>query len=99
MRAALDIHKAMAKLSEDFGQQLKAHIGIASGQVVASGTGSETHHEYTVTGDSVNLAARLQDKAGAGETLISHNVYGAVAGLACASHGSVSYWFWSMFHR
>ncbi len=39
VRAALDIHKVMAKLSEDFGQQLKAHIGIASGQVVASGTG------------------------------------------------------------
>ena len=50
VRAALDIHSAMAPLSDDFGRPLAAHIGIASGQVVASGTGSDTHREYTVTG-------------------------------------------------
>ena len=82
VRAALDIHKAMAALSEEFGQPLQAHIGVASGQVVASGTGSETHREYTVTGNSVNLASRLQDKARAGETLISQALYDAVAGSA-----------------
>ena len=42
------------------------HIGVASGEVVASGTGSATHREYTVTGESVNLAARLTDAAPAG---------------------------------
>ena len=82
VRAALDVHKAMAALSEEFGRPLQAHIGVASGQVVASGTGSETHREYTVTGNSVNLASRLQDKARAGETLISQALYDAVAGSA-----------------
>ena len=38
---------------------LGCHIGVASGQVVASGTGSAAHREYTITGDSVNLASRL----------------------------------------
>lgn len=66
VRAALDIQKVMAALSADFGRPLKAHIGVASGQVVASGTGSETHREYTVTGNSVNLASRLQDRAQGG---------------------------------
>ena len=78
LRAALDIHRAMAELAEEFGRDLRAHIGIASGQVVASGTGSDAHREYTVTGNSVNLASRLQDKAEAGEALISQAVHRAV---------------------
>ena len=90
VRAALDIHQAMTALSQSFGRMLKAHIGVASGQVVASGTGSRTHQEYTVTGDSVNLASRLQDKAEAGETLLSEAVHGVVSGLTqCEPLGAV----------
>jgi len=79
VRAALGIHAALAALEVADAPALTAHIGIASGQVVASGTGSATHSEYTVIGDSVNLAARLQDLAAAGETLISNDVHQAVA--------------------
>ncbi len=43
LRAALDIHRAMAELAEEFGRDLRAHSGIASGQLVASGTGSDAH--------------------------------------------------------
>jgi class 3 adenylate cyclase/tetratricopeptide (TPR) repeat protein len=90
LRAAFDIHQGMIELSGEFGRTLQAHIGIASGRVVASGTGSETHREYTVTGDSVNLASRLQDKARAGETLISSAVYGAVSSLTdCSPMGEI----------
>ena len=70
VRAALDVHRAVAGLEPP----LQAHIGIASGQVVASGTGSDEHREYTVIGDSVNLASRLTDRAGADETLLSDAV-------------------------
>jgi len=70
VRAALDIHAAVAALEPP----QAVHVGIASGEVVASGTGSDQHREYTVTGDSVNLASRLQDLAGTGETLISDAV-------------------------
>lgn len=70
LRAAGDIHSAVAALSPP----LKVHIGVASGQVVASSTGSAEHTEYTVTGDSVNLAARLTDLAPAGQTLASASV-------------------------
>ena len=73
-RAALDIHATMRALSRDTGLALTVHAGIASGPVVASGIGSEAHHEYTVLGDSVNLAARLVEMATAGETLISDAV-------------------------
>jgi class 3 adenylate cyclase/tetratricopeptide (TPR) repeat protein len=74
LRAAQDIHFAVAALSPP----LKVHIGIASGQVVASPTGSEKHREYTVTGDSVNLAARLTDLAKADQTLASASVQRAL---------------------
>ena len=82
VRTALDIHEAMKDLSRELGQYLQAHIGIASGQVVASGTGSDSHREYTVTGDTVNLASRLDELAGPGETLVSRAVQSAVTGIA-----------------
>jgi class 3 adenylate cyclase/tetratricopeptide (TPR) repeat protein len=79
IRAALDIHEAVARLGSELGRNLAAHIGVASGQVVASGTGSDTHREYTVIGESVNLASRLQDMAKSGETLISDALHQALA--------------------
>jgi len=75
VRAAFDIHKAMTELSERLRQDLQSHIGIASGQVVASGTGSKAHREYTVTGDSVNLASRLVELADSGQTIVSDAVW------------------------
>ncbi|MGQ0662214.1 MAG: adenylate/guanylate cyclase domain-containing protein [Pseudomonadota bacterium] len=84
VRAAAEAHKALEALSGELNLPLKAHIGIASGQVVASGLGSERHREYTVLGDSVNLAARLVELAPAGETLVSDPVYRAVSGLVDA---------------
>ena len=77
VRAALEIHDAL----ETFEPPLSAHIGIANGVVVASRTGSDTHREYTVTGNSVNLAARLQDLAGHGESLASDSVRNALGGI------------------
>ncbi|MFP6748630.1 MAG: adenylate/guanylate cyclase domain-containing protein, partial [Alphaproteobacteria bacterium] len=76
LRAARDIHAAVASLSPP----LKVHIGVASGRVVASSTGSAEHTEYTVTGDSVNLAARLTDLASPDETLASASVQRALGG-------------------
>lgn len=91
LRAAADIHGAMQQLSAGQGAPLTAHIGIASGQVVASRTGSDRHIEYTVTGDSVNLASRLDDLAAPGETLVSDAVHHAVKRIAdFTSRGGVS---------
>ena len=67
VRAAVELHRVSAELAPP----VAVHIGIASGQVVASRIGSASHTEYTVTGESVNLASRLTDLAGPGETLAS----------------------------
>ena len=87
IRSAMAIHEVLAK----FDPPLTAHVGIASGTVVASGTGSEAHREYTVIGDSVNLAARLQGRAAPGETLISKAVHDlAGARFDCTPLGAVA---------
>ena len=75
IRAATALHRD----AKNFDPPIELHIGIASGEVVASRTGSAAHSEYTVTGDTVNLAARLEDLAEPGQTLMSDAVYEQVA--------------------
>jgi class 3 adenylate cyclase/tetratricopeptide (TPR) repeat protein len=90
-RAALDIQHQVPALADARGRPLGVHIGVASGQVVASGSGSARHRDYTVTGESVNLASRLTDAAQAGEVLISDAVHRALAErLACAEAGALA---------
>jgi class 3 adenylate cyclase/tetratricopeptide (TPR) repeat protein len=79
-RAALDIHEALVRFGESVGRSLQAHVGIANGEVVAGMLGRAEAQDYTVLGDSVNLAARLVAAAGAGQTLISDGVYRALSG-------------------
>jgi class 3 adenylate cyclase/tetratricopeptide (TPR) repeat protein len=74
VRAACDIHRAIASMSEEAGGGFFVHVGIASGTVMASSTGSTLKAAYAVVGSPVNLAARLQGTAAPGETLVSNAV-------------------------
>jgi class 3 adenylate cyclase/tetratricopeptide (TPR) repeat protein len=79
-RAALDIHEAIARWSGSLARPLQAHIGIASGEVVTAVVRRGDAHDYTVVGDSVNLAARLVAAAAPGETLLSEVMFRSLAG-------------------
>ncbi len=82
LRAAIDIHRAVAALGATVRRDLAVHIGVAAGEVIASGLGSARHRAYTVIGNSVNLAARLLQLAGAGETVLDASVHRATQRFA-----------------
>lgn len=74
VRAALDMIDRTARLSERAkayaGSPLLLHVGINTGHVVAGGLGAGVAKSYSVTGDTVNTAQRLQSMAAPGEVLV-----------------------------
>jgi class 3 adenylate cyclase/tetratricopeptide (TPR) repeat protein len=78
--AAIAIRDGLKPLAQHYRVGLlDVHCGLAAGTVLAASTGSDVHRPYTITGSSVNLAARLCDLAKRGEILLSDDLAAAVA--------------------
>jgi class 3 adenylate cyclase/tetratricopeptide (TPR) repeat protein len=78
VRAAADMRTALARLNDglerDWGVRIESRIGVNTGEVVA-GEG-----DSIATGNAVNVAARLEQGAAPGETLIGEATYRLVRG-------------------
>jgi class 3 adenylate cyclase len=80
--AALEMQSALVGLNRRRERQGKyplfMGIGINTGEAVAGIIGSEKKMEYTVIGDTVNVAQRLESITGKGQVLISESTYNKV---------------------
>src|SRR4051812_22722545 len=79
VRAALGMQEAMTEINEELGERhgvsFALRVGVNSGEVVAGAIGGG----YTVIGDAVNVAARLQSAARPGTVTVGERTYRATA--------------------
>lgn len=82
LKAALAMHAAQAAVNDAWEREGLAPfglgIGITTGPVAAALLGSDERLEYTLVGDTVNLAQRLQQWAEPGQTVLSEATFGSL---------------------
>jgi len=86
IRASLSIHREMASLTDrlrkikDALPPIRMRIGIHTGPVVVGSLGDDLRVEFKAVGDTVVLAARLEQIAKAGQTYVSRDVFRVTEG-------------------
>ena len=82
---AIDMQRKTDQLKAEwvsYGYDLNIGIGINTGYMTVGNIGSEFHRDYTVIGNQVNVAARLEAMAKPGEILISQRTYSKAKDIA-----------------
>jgi class 3 adenylate cyclase/tetratricopeptide (TPR) repeat protein len=73
--AALRMHDAVARYADELrrahGVDVQIRVGLNSGDVVVRSIGSDLHMDYTAVGQTTHLAARMEQLARPGTTLMS----------------------------
>ena len=77
VRAATQVQQDVPQINAKLGEVdlLKVGIGVTTGLAYTATMGSKDCKDYTAMGDVVNIGARLQGLAAAGEILVSEDVY------------------------
>ena len=77
--AALRMQESIARYSEDaqrtHGVPIMVRIGINSGEIVISAIGNDLHMEYTVVGQTIHLASRMEQMAKPGSVITTADTH------------------------
>ena len=83
VKAALLLQEEIKNLSNRFrkmvGGELEIRVGLNTGMVVAGFVGGHGHRNYTVVGDAVNLASRMEAACERGRVLIASNTQRSIS--------------------
>lgn len=92
LKCAFEMQKAMVHFNETHRSKglpvLKMGIGIHAGEVIVGNIGSESRAKYGIVGSAVNLTQRIQQLAGPGEVVISHDLYRQAEEWLCTKQAS-----------
>ena len=82
LRAAVAMHRSQLELNRRWESDglpaFELGVGLSTGLVAAALIGSDERAEYSLVGDAVNMAQRLQQFAACGETVLSESTYAAL---------------------
>jgi adenylate cyclase len=84
---AIEMQKKATELKAEwqhYGYELGMGIGINTGYMTVGNIGSDMHLDYTVIGNQVNVAARLESLAKPGQILVSQRTYSRVSDIVKA---------------
>ncbi len=86
LKTALELQARLNGLSieleKQYGIPMGCGVGVNCGSVVVGNIGSASRMDYTIIGDTVNTASRLEGRAKAGEVYVSRAVVEALKGRA-----------------
>jgi len=79
VQTGLEIQTGLHRFNREknFEVHLDVHVGINTGTVVAGRVGGDRKREYTVMGDTVNIASRLEGISKKGQILVGPDTYNA----------------------
>jgi class 3 adenylate cyclase/tetratricopeptide (TPR) repeat protein len=86
IRSSLAIHREMVKFSEKLRVEQAIHpllvrIGINTGPVVVGTLGNDLRVQFTAVGDTINMAARMEQLAEPGTTYVTEDTFRQTEGL------------------
>jgi class 3 adenylate cyclase/tetratricopeptide (TPR) repeat protein len=86
--AALRMQESIETLSEELrqahGLSVRIRVGVNSGEVVVRSVGSDLRMDYTAVGQSTHLAARMEQLAAPGQTLLTEYTLRLAEGFVSA---------------
>lgn len=89
-RAALSLRDAAAAVAREHPEWPRLRIGVNTGEVIVGVVGTAGGRKYTVVGDAVNVAARLEQKAPAGGVVVGAETANQVPGAQLEALGSLT---------